>query len=160
MSGFDPYQELWRSLVDRVYKTREGFGGLSENERTYFAVMILGGEVHNGGMEQFFSNSSGEFYEEALQGLGKIGATSFQELLSRAAAILFGEKDPPKDVDERNDLMYLHTEEGDESLPDWSRELTEIDKYFWANFDALADLLQGFADAHELVAPFAGDENS
>ncbi len=47
---YDPFRELWKSLVHRVYHTDAGYQGLNEAERLYYSVGILDGEVYNGGM--------------------------------------------------------------------------------------------------------------
>jgi hypothetical protein len=52
-----PGDRFWRSLVDRVHRTPEGYGGLTEAEQVDFAVCVLEGEVYNGGFEQYFFNS-------------------------------------------------------------------------------------------------------
>lgn len=66
---YDLFRELWHSLVNRVYATddeEEGFNALTEDEKIYFAVGVLDGEVYNGGMLQFFSNSSGSLFQKVL----------------------------------------------------------------------------------------------
>src|ERR1051326_5628751 len=65
----DPFRDYWRDLVRSVHDTPDGFYRLSPQEQTYFSVCLLDGEVYNGGMHQFFYNSSGDHYAEALRGL-------------------------------------------------------------------------------------------
>ena len=50
--NYDPFRDLWHSLVNRDYKSAEGYSGLNPDERTYFSVGLLDGEVYNGGMHQ------------------------------------------------------------------------------------------------------------
>ncbi len=47
-----PQALYWSALVNRVYDGGEGFAGLSPAERSYYAVSVLSGEVHNGGFDQ------------------------------------------------------------------------------------------------------------
>jgi Domain of unknown function (DUF4375) len=63
-------------------KRLKGFGGLPRQEKLYFSVCILDGEVYNGGFHQFFFNYSGEHYHEAFFGLAELGAFHSRELLS------------------------------------------------------------------------------
>src|SRR5688572_6762911 len=53
LKKYDPFRELWRSLVDRVYHTGAGYEGLSSDERLYFAIRMLDGEMYNGGFHQY-----------------------------------------------------------------------------------------------------------
>ncbi len=50
---YDPWRELWTSLVKRAYTVDEGWKQFSTPERLYYAVSILDGEVYNGGMHHF-----------------------------------------------------------------------------------------------------------
>ena len=68
-----PQALYWSALVNRVYDGREGFAGLSPAERSYYAVSVLSGEVHNGGFDQYFGNSSGDQYQAARAGLRGVG---------------------------------------------------------------------------------------
>ena len=67
-----PQALYWSALVNRVYDGGEGFAGLSPAERSYYAVSVLSGEVHNGGFDQYFGNSSGDQYQ-AARGSSRIG---------------------------------------------------------------------------------------
>ncbi|MCR1764692.1 DMP19 family protein, partial [Pseudomonas aeruginosa] len=69
-----PQALYWSALVNRVYDGREGFAGLSPAERSYYAVSVLSGEVHNGGFDQYFGNSSGDQYQAARAGLRELEA--------------------------------------------------------------------------------------
>ncbi|UDM05757.1 DMP19 family protein [Halomonas sp. NyZ770] len=60
-----PFHELCRELVVKVYKQE----ALSDDEKLYYSVNTLGGEVYNGGFVQYFENSSGEHYRDAELGI-------------------------------------------------------------------------------------------
>lgn len=145
---YDPYRELWSSLVQRVHKTDEGFEGLSPEERLYFAVGILDGEVHNGGFHQFFWNSSGGYYRYAASGLDELGAGQALELLQRAKEIAFGDKPPPLDWKERR--TFLVNSDSGKRL----ETLDELDPAFWQESKTLNDKLARFAVEKGLIAPF------
>ena len=74
--------------------------------RLLFATYLLGMEVDNGGPEQYFFNSAGDYWPEALECFEAMAAAypSFQPVAEtlRAAAAAFGSKTPPsRDRDKR-----------------------------------------------------------
>lgn len=140
----DPARIYWRALVERVYKTETGFEGLSEPEKKYFAICCLEGEVYNGGFDQFFSNSSGSYFQYALAGLEDLRAERALELLRRAKQVLFDFADVPSDTETRRALMRKNASR--------SRDLRaeEFDKLYWNDPDSLADKLEEYAREHKL----------
>lgn len=151
---YDPYSELWSSLVGRVHGDNGAFDNLSKPEKIYFAVSCLDGEVYNGGMHQFFSNSSGEFYAEAIEGLTLLEATESLSLLRCATKILFGDAFPPKDRQQRWALMKQYSDYENEPMPEWSMELEKIDRQYWKDPDDLGDLLINYVEESGLIQPF------
>ena len=141
-------------MVDRVHNTPEGFSSLTDDEKTYFAVSCLEGEVYNGGFSQFFSNNSGELYAEAVIGLEKLNAPRSQNLLQRGAAILFDDIVPPTDRERRWELIKRHSDIDEEPLPAWCSELEELEKQYWDDPDNLSKLLADFAEDAGLLEPF------
>jgi HEAT repeat protein len=77
-----------------------GIRALTPAQRHYHAVMMLDGEVNNGGLSQFFFNSSGGEWRDALAGLE---AMESKERLAifREALAKFGERGPSTNRDER-----------------------------------------------------------
>ncbi len=57
---------------------------LSAGKQAIFSIWMLQAEVNNGGFNQFYYNSSGQFSEMALIGLKLINAEKFADLLDRA----------------------------------------------------------------------------
>jgi len=151
---YDPFRELWAHLVKKVHATESGFEGLSKEEKVYFSVGILDGEVYNGGMHQFFSNSSGELYSEAVDALSLLGATNALWLLRRAAKILFDSAAPPKDRFQRWEAMKQYPEDGSAPLPEWSVELEKVNDQYWEDPDNISELLNEYAEENGLVQPF------
>ena len=65
-----------------------GFAGLTRGERLFWDVYVsLCGEIANGGVEQFLSNSSGDNAEEVRGYLAEIGARRAGAALKRAASV-------------------------------------------------------------------------
>ena len=137
-----PYRALWRNLVDRVYEDSQGFGSLSEDEKVYFAVGVLLGEVYNGGFMQFFVNTSGEHYRHAELGLVQMGATQSLELLRRAKNVLFGSATVPRDQEER----WAAMREGCDN------QLDDLDTEFYKDPDGMDARTETFAVSKGLVA--------
>ena len=140
----DPFRDYWRDLVRRVHAAPDGFFRLSPPEQTYFSVCLLDGEVYNGGMHQFFYNSSGDYYAETLRGLEELGAMRCHALLVTACREFFPAGEPPRDTAARREI-----------LPEPSRDLDAIEREFWSDPDKLGDRLREYALRHYLVRPVA-----
>ncbi|OGC69552.1 hypothetical protein A2415_03170 [candidate division WWE3 bacterium RIFOXYC1_FULL_39_7] len=113
---------------------------LSQYELIFEYVEELEREVNNGGFDQFFFNSAGNYTEDIVSALKEIGALYTADLVSEAAA-QFPNKQVPKDRDTRQEVM--------ESLP---KEVTtkwdELDHKFYEYTDNLSELLIGFVKSH------------
>lgn len=151
---YDPYKELWTHLVKKVYAKENGFDSLTKEEKLYFSVSVFDGEVYNGGMHQFFSNSSGELYEQVVEGLIILKATKSLLLLKQAVRILFEKDEPPKDRILRWKEMKQFTDDKSASRPKWELELDEIDDQYYEDLDNLSKLLTEYAETKGLIQPF------
>lgn len=113
---------------------------LSIEARLVYLVWCLDGEIHNGGFDQFFYNSLGNYSLELLDHLETVGAVKSRELLSRAIA-LFPDSTPATDRDVRfEQLKNLDSSEFQDLLSD-------LDKQFWAYEDNLASRVEEFVRA-------------
>jgi uncharacterized protein DUF4375 len=153
----DPFRKLWVSLVERADAPAGGFDRLSETEKLYHAVGLLGLEVYNGGFHQYFFNSSGSSYSYAEQGLISLGAVQTLELLRQAKQLLFPSMAVPADTATRRRLIPPDAERN-EPVPDWSQKLDELDRRFWADSENLGSRLKAFALEHRLVRPQEGHD--
>jgi len=77
---------------------------LSKEEKVIVYIEELEREVNNGGFNQFFYNSSGDFTEEVIQALKEIGSTKFLNLVEFAKA-QFPNSYVPKDRMERQQIL-------------------------------------------------------
>jgi hypothetical protein len=127
-----------------VHKTDEGFDGLSELEKKYFAVCCLSGEVYNGGFHQFFFDAAGSYYKYALTVLEEMGATESLQLLQRAKQVLFDFADAPVDIGARRLLMSKNAERSRDSRSD------QLDKLYWKDPDDLSRRIERYARTHNL----------
>jgi hypothetical protein len=157
---YGPFRELWKSLVHRVHETDAGYQGLSVAERLYYSIGIFDGEVYNGGVDQFFSNTSGDMYQDVVDGLLELKAHQALKLLLRAKEILFDHRDPPQDQEERWKAMRQYPEDDSAQRPEWDVELEEVDREYWKDPDHLGDKLRAFAEERGLVVPFRSAEPS
>jgi hypothetical protein len=101
----DPFRDFWTALVRRIYDAPDGFYRLSNPEQTYYLATVLRGEVFNGGIGQFFDNSSGDFYRETLDALEELGAMRCHALLVAAKLVLFPHAEPPREQAARYEMM-------------------------------------------------------
>lgn len=108
LTGDDPSRNLWLSVVNTVFQEspqQAHPGRLSPALRTYYFVVRFDGELVNGGMSQFFSNSAGNHSSETLTALREIGAVLSAELLQKALTI-FPNSEAPVDRRRRCDLLF------------------------------------------------------
>jgi len=147
----DPFRDHWTALVHRVYDVPDGFYRLSNREQTYYLVCVLQGEVLNGGIGQFFDNSSGDFYRETLDALEELGAMRCRALLVEARLLLFPHGDPPRDQTARYAVMPEYPDAPDAPRPAWDLELERISDEFYTDPDQLEERLRRYALDHQLV---------
>jgi len=102
-------------------------------------IQMLEAEVNNGGFDQFFFNSAGDFTAETIEALETIGASSTADILKRAAVKFPGEM-PPKDRGVRQDALL-------EISPE-PNAFQELDQEFYAYPDDLSGLLGEYLSAH------------
>ena len=147
----DPFRDYWKTLVQRVYGAPDGFYRLSHHEQTYYLGCMLAGEVYNGGIGQFFDNSSGDFYRETLDALVELGAMRCHAILLAGKQVLFPQSDPPRDKAERMAAMPEYPHEPDGPRPAWDLELDHLDDEFYADPDKLGERLRTYALDHKVV---------
>jgi len=89
--------DTWIALVRKEAAT--GMKSLSDRERAFYVINNLFAEVGNGGMEQYYFNSSGDYATEVVAALQTIGAASSAGLV--AACNRAFRKGVPIDRDKR-----------------------------------------------------------
>jgi hypothetical protein len=139
----DPAKKHWRWLVQQVHHSAEGFGGLSEKNKLYFAAVLLEGEVYNGGFDQYFHNSSADYFAYAARGLDEMGAPECRRILETAKQLIFGAGDVPGTQAERFARVERTTAQRE-------MKLTELDRQFVAAAAGMHDLVAEFARRHAL----------
>lgn len=141
----DPLRKLWLDLVRRAHTETGGFDSFSQAERLYFAVGLLEGEVYNGGFDQYFLNSSADYYRYAIEGLQAMNAPNSLELLQRAKQVVFGFEEPDQDTGRRR--MFLRRA-ADASR---SKRLDSLDSLFYDDPDSLGEKIEQYARDQGLI---------
>ncbi len=77
----------------RETERQSGYGSLSEHQRLYSAVVMCDAEINNGGLAQYFVNSSGDDWRDAVAGFEAMGSKERLAILKEAIA-LFGKDGP------------------------------------------------------------------
>jgi len=118
-----------------------GFDGLAPPQKHYHAVLVYNAEVNNGGHAQYFVNSSGDHWRDALAALKAIGAKERAQILQEAAA-LFGTKGPSDDQIARHRQLAGFSVRAEDSLD-------ELDNRYYACEENIDALLAQYALDHK-----------
>lgn len=94
-----------------------GYASLTEPQRYYSAVLACDGEINNGGISQYFVNSSGDQWKDALAGFEAMGCTERAAILREAVA-MFGAAGPSTDREKRQDQLSKLYRRNDEIFDD------------------------------------------
>lgn len=118
LEGEDALGRLYQDCIGVVFRDDPRAAvpsRLGPAARNVYFVMTLGGEIINGGVSQFFSNSSGSFVDETFAALRAIGAAHALGLLERAL-VAFGGALPPRDRGARCDQLFAFEEREPDAL--------------------------------------------
>lgn len=114
---------------------------LSDPQKNFFFNQNLEREINNGGFDQFFFNSSGDFAHDTVNSLDAIGAKATVALLIRAIDE-FPDGNVPNDTSERRRLML-------ELWPVSPNKVWEqLDQKFYAYEDDLNALNMAYVTAN------------
>ena len=131
--------EISYGISDKIHKT--GFESLSHPERILHHIYWLEAEINNGGFEQYFGNSAGEYVLDTPAALDEIGAQHTAQLVRRAID-LFPGGPPPRDWEERAEKLNLIDDETSERLGD-------LDSEFYEYRDPLEELQVKYMEANK-----------
>jgi len=118
----DPYEvinPIWwtASFYDDLASYEESLRGFSKQQRHVWAVLWYCSEVHNGGHDQFFDNSTGVVWPDALEGLIAIERSDLLDILMRAVARF--SLSPSREGEERREQMSRDRVTFDELDPEF-----------------------------------------
>ncbi len=129
------------AIVNKLSNYGEDLSKLTEPQKVLLFVENLEREVNNGGFDQFYWNSSGDYADETLNGLRTIGANKMADILHKASAVWPNES-VPKDITERQNLHELIQE-------DASGVWGKCDTEFYAYPDDIVSLLLEYVKNHK-----------
>jgi len=128
--------ELEQAIFDNIYEVigddfeneLKNVKKLSKGQQALFSTWIIEGEVNNGGFNQFYFNSSGQYAEMAEVGFMTIRAVKFSELTKRANKIYSKNKERLEEFDDGT------MESFSESYKD--NPLNDLDTEFYNLYDS------------------------
>ncbi len=131
------------ALHDYVFNfvQNKGVTNLSDTEKVIFCVEELEKEINNGGFNQWFFNSSADYWYETITALEKIEADNTSDLVKQALTV-FPNSEPPKDAVSRQKLVN--------NLSDKQNDLlNSLDQQFYKYEDNISALLMHFVEQHK-----------
>ncbi|MBI5297176.1 MAG: DMP19 family protein [Chloroflexi bacterium] len=122
--------EFSYGISDKIHK--KGFESLSHPERVLHHIYWLESEVNNGGFQQYFDNSSGDYAIDTPSALEEIGAKHTANLMKRAND-LFPNGAPSRDRQQRLEQL--------DSFDETNRnKFEDLDSEFFKYQDPLEEL--------------------
>ena len=142
----DQAYEIFRAALDTVFDEGNGrdehVERLSEECRLVYLLRCFNGEIYNGGFDQFFTNSAGNYSIEVLKGLEIIGASHAHALLGRAMR-WFPNGSPAADRKVRWQQYEAFGERDD-----FQREMDELDSAYYDDADDFYRLIANYVANH------------
>lgn len=132
--------EIGQKLWDKS-KDDKDFESLNSIEKNILYIEMLEGQVNNGGFDQYFFNSSGEYAHETLIALKEIKALLMADILDRAISV-FPALPIPKDTEQRREYM--------KDIPESISETWEkLDDEFYKYSENLAGLVINYVKTNK-----------
>ncbi|MEM6892483.1 MAG: DUF4375 domain-containing protein [Bacteroidota bacterium] len=130
-----PDDKLEQAIFDNIYEIigddyeneLSNVTKLSKGQQAFFSTWIIEGEVNNGGFNQFYFNSSGQYAEMAETGFMRIGAEKFSELTKRANRIYLENKERLEEFDDGTTESFSESYKGN--------PLNDLDTEFYNLYD-------------------------
>jgi hypothetical protein len=130
---YDPWdliEPFWYkvSIYDGLDVYNQDMAGMTVAQRRFLALFWYDSEVCNGGHDQFFSNSTGIVWKDALEGMRMIGDDADADNFQKAIDLFGG--DISFDRDERNDALdKIYEKNGYECFEDINHGYYGGDKF-------------------------------
>lgn len=136
-------------MVEKVNQQR--WSVLPQQDQYYIVTSVLIAEVLNGGFEQYFFNSSGDYFTQTKHVLIQYGEEDIFRLLLSAQRLIFAGQAVPAVCEQRRQLLQ-NVEAKQEQQHD--AELRLLENQFFEKSDRLSALLSKLAVEHHLYRPF------
>ena len=125
-----------------------GIGNLNNYQKDIVIINELEMEINNGGFNQYYWNSSGNYANEVVNSLSKIGAYKTAEIV-KTANLEFPNGIVPKDRGKRIEILNLIEEKS-------NKKWNSLDSKFYSQvnengeFESITDLLIDFIKKNKL----------
>lgn len=137
-----PYSEIRKTVASETPRHTERPELAMTPNDVIMLIDGLIGEVNNGGFDQFFFNSTGDYALETIEALKRVGATEIEEIF-KSACNRFPDGVPPQSIYLRRDLMLKTVSpEGD--------AFGELDELYYSKEETLGEPLRAFKEKHSL----------
>jgi len=139
---FDEINAAYLSVGEDLFGSEDLHAALGErdpDEAAFFALVLVGAEIENGGFAQLFTNSTGDIFPDAIEGAERFGLTDHARLLRDAESELFPDGVP---ADQRTRLQHWETLADDPSVDD---RYDGLDPRWYALHDVLEQRLLEYA---------------
>jgi hypothetical protein len=110
---------------------------VTAGQKIVYLITRLESEIYNGGLNQFFFNSSGQYTIETLEALGEIGATESMTILEKAISFWPNSYVPQNTMTRRQELLEKVEQIAN---PEWE----ELDKAYYKDKDRITEKLFQF----------------
>lgn len=121
------FDNIYEIIGDDYENELNNVKKLTKGQQAFFSTWIIEGEVNNGGFNQFYFNSSGQYSEMAEIGFKTIGAEKFYELTKRANNIYIENKERLEEFDDGTKESFSESYK-DNPLNDLGTEFYELYK--------------------------------
>ena len=129
------------NFISELCSYGENMDKLTEPQEQFYYNQCLEREINNGGFNQYFINSSGDFAHQTIQSLIAIGANTTADILQKAIN-QFPDKKVPQDRDERIEIV--------EQIEETATEIwEELDEKVFEYEDDLNTLNLSFVRQHK-----------
>lgn len=141
-SAWDLIQPLWYtvSIYDGLDVYEQNLKPFTEAQRKILALFWYDSEVCNGGHDQFFFNSTGIVWKDALECMRMIGAGKYAQNFQKAVD-LFGGRIPFDRSERIAALEKLREEEGFD-------DFEQIDSFYYDDGEDIDQLMNEYVKSH------------
>ena len=143
----DPAGEISQRILDIVFDENNDesihLNRLSSEAKIVYFSWWCDAEIHNGGFDQFFFNSSGDYTQETMDALNIIGASISLSLFEKAIS-WFPNSRPDPDREKR----WKQMEPFGESVA-YEKLLNELDAKFYKYEDNISNLVNEYISKNQ-----------
>ena len=143
----DNENQIYNKLLKRIHQLSnygQNLQRLTYSQRVVLYVANITREVNNGGFNQFYFNTSGNYAHETHEALLFIGANKTADILKRAND-LWPDHMVPRDRDKRFEMLKVINKE-DTNINELWNDLSEL---IWQNEERIPKLLIEYVKKHK-----------